>query len=210
MEILELKPLRNKKVKLYLIRSEDKDFTNEDYRNLREILENELFRFAVIDLNRKNLKEIYEEPLFRFLEKFKIPYYSVDIPENVKDYLYVEILEKEVQINDLEKEYSLLSVNPEQQNSFKAQNLKSWIELLKKEVENKKKYLKLTVKPQWIVKQVLDIANRINNNEFSIMHFTYGELYSELKKLFKEYNIKVIKIDIEKKNIKSILIENRR
>jgi len=155
LEILEIKPLKNKKVKLYLIRSEDKDFTNEAYRNLREILENEMFRFAVIDLNIKKLKKVYEEPLFRFLEKFKIPYYSVDIPENVKDYLYVEILEKEVQLNELENEYSTLSSDPEKKNSFKAQNLKSWIELLK---------------------------------------------------LFKEYEIKVIKLDIEKKNIKNILI----
>ena len=206
MEILEIKPLKNKKIKLYLIRDDNKRVTPFDHNHLRDILEQESFRFAVIDLNDKDLKKSYSYPLMDFLDKNKIPYYSVDIPSSVKDYLYVEILENEAQINELEMEYENLITDSNEIDSFKAQNLKSWIDLLKNEVESKKRFLEATVKPRWILKQILDIAKNINNDKFSIMHFTHGELYSELKKLFEQYDIKVIKYDINKINIKTILV----
>ena len=206
MEILEIKPLKNKKIKLYLIRDDNKRVTPFDHNHLRDILEQESFRFAVIDLNDKELKKSYSYPLMDFLDKNKIPYYSVDIPSSVKDYLYVEILENEAQINELEMEYENLITDSKEIDSFKAQNLKSWIDLLKNEVVSKKRFLEATVKPRWILKQILDIAKNINNDKFSIMHFTHGELYSELKRLFEQYNIKVIKYDINKINIKTILV----
>ena len=206
MEILEIKPLKNKKIKLYLIRDDNKRIGHFDHNHLRDILEQESFRFAVIDLNDKELKKSYGFPLVEFLEKNKIPYYSVDIPPNVKDYLYVEILENEAQISELEMEYENLITDSKEIDSFKAQNLKSWIDLLKNEVESKKRFLEATVKPRWILKQILDIAKNINNDKFSIMHFTHGELYTELKKLFEQYNIKVIKYDINQINIKTILV----
>ncbi len=206
MEILEIKPLKNKKIKLYLIRDDNKRITHFDHNHLRDILEQESFRFAVIDLNDKELKKSYSYPLMDFLDKNKIPYYSVDIPSSVKDYLYVEILENEAQINELEMEYENLITDSKEIDSFKAQNLKSWIDLLKNEVVSKKRFLEATVKPRWILKQILDIAKNINNDKFSIMHFTHGELYSELKRLFEQYNIKVIKYDINKINIKTILV----
>ena len=206
MEVLEIKHLKNKKIKLYLIRDESKKLNTFDYKKIRNILENESFRFAVVDLNEKKMKKSYFKPLLEFLEKRKIPYYSIDIPPHVKDYLYVEILEKEAQINELEKEYENLILDPKERDTFKVQNLKSWIDLLKIEVESKKTLIKLTVKPRWILKQIIDIANQINKDRFSIMHFTHEELFFELKKLFEEYNIKVIKFDINKINIRTILV----
>ena len=207
MEVLELKAIRNKKIKLYLIRSENLEFSPKELKELSAFLKEQKFRFAVVDFNDDDVKKYYETPLLEFLNKFKLPYYKVDIPDNARDYLYVEILEKEIQIKELENEYEHLCYDLNEKESFKAQNLKSWIYILKKEVETKKEYLEKTLRPQWIVKKILDISKMIQNDKFSIMHFTHGEIFKELKSLFEKHNIKVIKFDINNINIKQILVD---
>jgi len=205
METLEIKPIKKKKITLYLIRNKNRGLDKNQLQNLHEILEKEKFRFAILDFNDKQLKESYEQPLAKFLDKFWIPYFSVDIPDYVRDLLNVEIFEKEALINELEAEYENLSFSEAEKNSFKLQSLNSWIELLKKEVESQKASLESTIKPRWIVKKVLDIAKMIRNDVFSIMHFTHEEIYSELKNLFESNNIKVKKIDISQHVIKKII-----
>ena len=205
MESLEIKPIKKKKITLYLIRNKKQELDKNQLHNLHNILENEKFRFAIIDFNDKQLKESYEKPLARFLDKFWIPYFSVDIPDYVRDLLNVEIFEKEALINELETEYENLCFKGDERDSFKMQSLNSWIELLKKEVESQKASLESSIKPKWIVKKVLDIAKMIRNDVFSIVHFTQEEIYSELKNLFESNNIKVKKIDISKYNVNKIM-----
>jgi len=193
MEILELKPLKKKKVYLYLIKHKDNDFSHLNLNHLSDFIEENKFRFAIIDFNNNSSKESYIEPLTKFLEDFNIPHYDIDIPEGVKNYLLVEILEKEVLLKELEEEFE--NINPEDLESYKAQSLKSWIDLLKRELENQKRNLEYNVKPSWIVKKALDIIRNIKYDRFSIMHFAPETLFNQLKALFEEYNIKVIKID---------------
>lgn len=207
MEVLEIKPVKNKKVKIFLLRNEIGRFNEEKYKNLRKILEKEKFRFAIIDFNNKEIKKTYERPLLEFLNNCMIPYFSVEIPEYVKNYLDLGIFDKEILLNELEEEYEELCLNDEEMNSFKILSLKNWIEILKQEIELMKKNLKMFIHPQWIVKKVLDIVKKIENNVFSIIHFTHKEIYNELTNLFEIYNIKVIKYDISNKNIKQILIK---
>ena len=206
MESLEIEPIKKKQITIYLVRNKKQIFNKKQMNRLQEFLKTEKFRFAVIDFNDKELKGTYEEPLSKFLEKFWIPYFSVDIPDYVRDLLNVEIFEKEALINELEKEYEKLLFEDEDENSFKIQSLHSWIELLQKEVKSQKATLESTIRPEWIVKKVLDIAKMIRNDVFSIMHFTHEEIYSELKNLFESYNIKVKKIDISQRNVNKIII----
>jgi len=69
--------------------------------------------------------------------------------------------------------------------------------------------LELIIKLKWIVKKVLDIVKEIKNDKLSILHFAPEKLFSELKSLFEEYNIKVIKYDMNKIDMKSIIIHER-
>ncbi|NHJ23686.1 MAG: hypothetical protein EAX89_03875 [Candidatus Lokiarchaeota archaeon] len=204
METLEIKPIKNKKITLYLIRNKNQRLDNSQLKNLKSFLKKEKFRFAIIDLNEEEIKKSYESVLSRFLDKFWIPYYSIDIPDNVRDFLTVDIIEKEALINELEMEYATLC-DEHKEDSYKAQSLKIWMELLKNEIDSQKKSIQLTIKPKWIVKKVLDIANMIRNDAFSIMHFTHEEIFSELKILFENYNIKVKKIDLNNININKII-----
>ena len=201
MEVLEIKPLKNKKVTLYLIRNKDQRLNNSQLNNLKSFLEDEKFRFAIIDLNEEEIKKSYEDAISKFLDKFWIPYYSVEVPEHVRDVLNVEIIEKEALMNELEIEYATLCEDETKKESYKAQSLKIWIGLLKDEIEAQRKTIELTIKPKWLVKKVLDIANMIRNDAFSIMYFTHEEIFAELKVLFQNYNIKVKKIDINNVNV---------
>lgn len=201
MEVLEIKPLKNRTISLYLIRNKDQRLTNLQLKNLKSFLEKEKFRFAIIDLNKEEIKKSYEDAISKFLDKFWIPYYSIDIPDHVRDVLNVDIIEKEALMNELETEYAMLCDDEAKRESYKAQSIKIWIGLLKNEIESQRKAIELTIKPKWVVKKVLDIANMIRNDAFSIMYFTHEELFSELKMLFQKYNIQVKKIDINKINV---------
>lgn len=202
MEVLEIKPLNSKKVKIYLVRNENWSLDIHNKKLLKNILEKEKFRFAIIDFNTNISKKSYEQPLSKFLSNHMIPYYHVDIPDHVKDYLDMEIFDKEVQIHELDEEYEKILLNSNEKDTFKAESLKNWIEMLKQELISKKIYLRASIRPKWIVKKVLDIANVIKMDMFSIIHFTHEEIISELKSLFENYNIKVIKYDISKKHLK--------
>jgi len=201
MEVLEIKPIKNKKVFLYLIRNKDLRLTSLQLKNLKSFLEKEKFRFAIIDLNKEEIKKSYEDAIAKFLDKFWIPYYSVDIPDHVRDILNVDIIEKEALMNELEIEYAMLCDDEIKKESYKAQSIKIWIGVLKNEIESQRKAIELTIKPKWVVKKVLDIANMIRNDAFSIMYFTHEEIFSELKMLFQNYNIQVKKMDINNINV---------
>ncbi len=205
MEVLELHPIKNKTVNIYLIRREDRDLLSLHHSNLEKIIEAEKFKFAIVDFNDPDVKKYYQTPLSKFTEKFHLPYYEVEIPESIKSYFYVELLDLEVQLEELEQEYEKLLLN-NQKETFKAQSLNSWIYLLKDKVEYTKNLLEYTIKPKWIVKKILDVVNNIKNDNLSIIHFAHEDLISELKKLFEEYNIKVIKYDIRKEKLKTIIM----
>ena len=205
MEVLEFRPIKNKTVNIYLIRREDRDLLSLHHSNLEKIIEKEKFKFAIVDFNDSEVKKYYQTPLSEFIEKFHLPYYEVEIPESIKSYFYVELLDLEVQVEELEQEYEKLLLN-NQKDTFKAQSLNSWIYLLKDKVEYTKNLLEYTIKPKWIVKKILDVVNNIKNDNLSIIHFAHEDLISELKKLFEEYNIKVIKYDIREEKLKSIIM----
>lgn len=192
MEVLEIEKLKNKKVFLYVIKKENHILSNVETKNLEDFLQNYKFDFATIDLMGKNLKQLNNSPIAKFLEDFPIRFIGIGIPEYAKGYLSVEISDKKEQIKELESEYESLSNDPSGKESFKGQNLKSWIDLLKEEVNDKEQYIKLKVKPQWIVKKILDKARTYKKNSLIILHFSPEKLIPELQKLFQELKINVI------------------
>lgn len=192
MEVLEIEKPENKKIIVYIINKENHKLSKIEARNLGDFLQNCEFNFTTIDLMGKNLKELNKSPLAKFLEDFLIQFWGVDIPEYAKGYLSEEISNKKEQINELESEYENLLSNPAEKDSFKAQNLDSWIVLLKDEINDKENYLKLKVKPQWIVKKIFDNARVNKKNSLIILHFSPEELVPEIEKLLQEFKISVI------------------
>jgi len=144
-------------------------------------------RQVVRGLKNGNRRGFDKSPLAKILKQVNIPYYTVDIPEYAMGYLMAEIIEKEDQVNGLIEEF--LSISDKE--SIKGVNLKSWIDYLKEEIEEKKLFLDIKLRPEWIVKKILDIIRTMDNNEIIFIHFAQNNVFSETLKLLKDLDIKV-------------------
>lgn len=199
MEVLELKPIKNKIIILYLVETENHKLSKAEAKSLEIILENNKINLVTVDFEGYDSYSFKQTQLYEFLKEFDVPFTGVDIPEYAKGYLDIEILERKEQIEELEVEYKNICSKSLEKNSFKAQNLKSWIDLLKQEVKEKEKYLKLKIKPQWIVKKILEMIRTYKENSLFVIHLSLKEQVSELEKLFKGLGIGTIvqKLDIK-------------
>ena len=149
MEVLEIKPVRNKEIIVYLVKICNMKSKPNANVNLFEFLSRINVNFATIDLENENLRSFNKSSLAKILEQYKIPYYTVDIPEYAMGYLMAEIIEKEDQVNELIEEF--LSMGDKE--SLKGLNLKSWIDFLKGEIEEKKLFLQLKLDQNGLLKR---------------------------------------------------------
>ena len=204
MEVLEIKPVRNKEIIVYLVnRSNIKSKPNANV-NIFEFLNRKNVNFATIDLENENLRSFNKSSLAKILEQYTIPYYTVDIPEYAMGYLMTEIIEREDQVNELTEEF----LSMRNKESIKGLNLKSWIDFLKEEIDEKKLFLQLKLRPEWIVKKILDIIRSKNNNEITFVHFAQDNIFNETMNLLKDLDIKIKVYDHKKENFDLNLIIN--
>lgn len=202
MEVLELKPIENKKITVYLI---DKIKVNpqlNDIDILKRLIDNNNVSFITAEMNNENFKNFKNSSLSTILNALELDYYLLDIPEYAYGYLFEEINRKEEQIRELSTEY----INMDDKNSFKGINLKSWIDVLKKEVNHDKNILETKTRPQWIVKKILDLIKLHENEELSLIHFLHEKTLSEITKQLEELHIEVIVYDLNNIQIIPYLI----
>jgi len=189
-----MRPVKGKEIFVSLIGKEDKELVIDEKMILKDILNEFSFRFTTIDPTYNNLKSFKLTTLAGMLNDHNLPCYAVDIPEYAQGYLDAEITEKKEQIAGLEAEFNAT----EDQTTFKAQNLKSWIDLLKDEVQEKEHFMDMKLRPQWIVKKILDIIKLGGPQEETvrIMHFTSKKLMPELKKQLEDMQVKVTVFEV--------------
>lgn len=77
-------------------------------------------------------------------------------------------------------------------DSFKGQNLLSWIDMLTQEVKEEYKFLEFKLRPQWIVKEILDIIKSYQDEEITLAHFAKEKTITEVLTLLKEVEIEVV------------------
>lgn len=204
MEVLEIKPVRNKEIKVYLVKLSDIKSKPNANVNLNEFLSRINVNFATIDLENENLRSFNKSSLAKRLEQYKIPYYIVDIPEYAMGYLMTEIIEREDNVNELTEEFLSMS----DKESIKGLNLKSWIDFLKAEIDEKKLFLQLKLRPEWIVKKILDIIRPKKSNKITFVHFAQDNIFNETMNLLKDLDIEVKVYEQKKENLALYLIKN--
>ncbi len=176
MEVLDLKPVKNKKIIAYMSSKENgRYFQNKDTSKLTDFLKKKDVNFVTVDF-QVNMKEFKKTPFAQTLDKLGIPYIQVDIPDYAMGYLYEEIVEKQELQNELFEEYD----NMRDKESFKGQSLKNWIDMLSEEIQEKEIFLSLKLRPQWIVKKMLDFANRFENEVVSFVHFVQEDICEDI------------------------------
>ena len=204
MEVLDLKPIKNKKIIAYIFAKENSnDLQNRDPRLLTTFLKKEKINFVTLDFDL-NINEFSKTPLAIVLEKLGIRYDQVDIPEYAMGYIYEEVIEKEEFLDSLTKEYK----NLEDRDSYKGLSLKNWIDLLNMEIREKENLLSFKIRPMWIVKKMLDIARNFKTDEVHFVHFVQTDICedicSQVVELLRKNQVKVIQYN-KKHTIKNII-----
>jgi len=178
MEVLDLKPLENKKVTGYVFAREDSKALQEmNIKELTEFLTKHKIKFVTVDFE-VNLKEFSRTEFAKTLEGLNIKYFQVDIPEFAMTYIYDEIVKREELIVELTNEYQAL----EDKDSYKGQSLKNWIDMVNIEIQEKEIYLSLKLRPVWIVKKMLDIARTYTSDqdEVAFVHFVQQDICEDI------------------------------
>jgi len=193
VEVLELKPVKkNKKVISYMSSKEDAEyFQSEDKSKLEEFLKKKEINFVTVDF-QVDMEEFSKTPFAKTLDKLEIPYYQLDIPEYAMGYLYEEISSKQEFLNELFEEFEKM----DDKESYKGQSLKNWIDMLREEIQDRENFLSLKLRPQWIVKKMLDLARKVDTNTISFVHFVQEDICEDIcpqvVQLLRELNTKVI------------------
>ena len=202
MEVLELKAVKKQKILAYIAKKSKDDFHDFDIPKLNEFLKKKKINYVTVDFN-VDMKEFRVSELGKTLQSLGIKYYQVDIPEYAMGYLYEEIVEKEALLNLLFEEYE----NLEDKNSYKGESLKNWIDMIKEEIQAKEIFISLKLRPQWIVKKMLDIAKSYKKQEIIFLHLVQEDICedicSEVTELLRNLNVKVIQY-VKKHNIINI------
>ena len=150
-------------------------FQNKDTSKLIDFLKKKDVNFVTVDF-QVDMKEFKKTPFAQTLDKLGIPYIQVDIPDYAMGYLYEEIVEKQELQNELFEEYDNMS----DKESFKGQSLKNWIDMLSEEIQEKEIFLSLKLRPQWIVKKMLDFARHFENEVVSFVHFVQEDICEDI------------------------------
>lgn len=196
MEVLDLKPIKNKNITINLIENGNPLWSKYEEMNFENLLETNNFKFITMDSEFEENDGATHTGILNLLKKCVKNVYTLDIPEYAKGYLLEEISRQREQVEELEAEYKLISKNEEEINSAKALNLKTWIDYLRIEVQEKEDFLNLEVRPQWVSKGLLDLINLYEDTNLHIIHLTTKELLPKIKKILEELNVKVIYYDI--------------
>lgn len=204
MEVLELKPIKNKKIIAYISSKENaKYFQDTNTTKLREFLRKNNVDFVTVDF-QVNMKEFSKTPFALTLNELKIPYFQVDIPDYAMGYLYQEIIEKQQLQTELFEEYE----NMIEKESYKGLSLKNWIDMLGEEIQEKEIFLSLKLRPQWIVKRMLDLLSKYEKDIIAFVHFVQEDICEdicpEITNNLRELGVKVVSYN-KKHTIQNII-----
>lgn len=192
MEVLELKKIKNKKIIVYMSSKENaKYFQKTNNSKLVDFLNKNNIDFVTVDF-QVDMREFNKTPFAQTLNELRIPYFQVDIPDYAMGYLYEEIIEKQHLQNELFEEYESM----EDKDSYKGLSLKNWIDMLGEEIQEKEIFLSLKLRPQWIVKKMIDLVLSFKKDTVVFVHFVQEDICEDIcpqiVENLRELGIKVI------------------
>jgi len=222
IQVLELKPLKNKKLKLVLIESEfpidwsvEKPNTDEGVidglffisREYMEFIKNVVEKykpdFVVEDKGMRTNENSIDEEGDEFLNIFKkrnVPYKMVGIPDYALNYLVSPINNKKELLNkfteEIEKYKKMGRVH---YNDPHFQQLAIWRQYLKHDYKEEEELLKFKIRESWMMMGILELAKQCDNNNLTGLFICDKSHFDGMIFLADELNV-----DYELMNIKKI------
>jgi len=159
--------------------------------------------FATEELGARSTEDFYKaNPIAKVFEEYKVPFYPVDMDENVKGYLASSLHERETLKNSILEQISKLS--SEKKDDIEAQRkieyLVAYAQHLEKEIEEKEREISFDVREKWIVKGILDHVNSIAKEDITCIHVSSPSHVEGIVSLLKTLNAwNVVPMKVEKK-----------
>ena len=176
----------DKNFSVYLIRNLESEVKEEDVEDLVEKIKDIPVNFATIDLGYTNLREFNETHLAKVLQKFRIPYFTIELPHYVKGHYSSQISEIQNKYNELKSTYDLLK----DKNTSGAQELSYLIDYYSNELRELNYYINQQVRTEAITKRILQVIEDRDTEDLTFVHFGAENTFVEIMKQLKERNIK--------------------
>ncbi|MFX1385376.1 MAG: hypothetical protein ACFFBP_23410 [Promethearchaeota archaeon] len=186
MKTIMFDTLGDNNFSVYSIRDLDIEVKDEDIEDLFEKIKNMSVDFATIDLGYMNLREFNQTHLAEVLNKFEIPFFSIELPYYVKGHYASQISEIQHKYNELKNTYNSLKNT----NSPGAQELKYLIDYYSKELIELNNHIDQNIRIESIVKKILSVLKDRDSKNITFMHFGEENTFVEIMKQLKYRNVK--------------------
>ncbi|MBD3253458.1 MAG: hypothetical protein GF383_00115 [Candidatus Lokiarchaeota archaeon] len=225
-EVLELKPLKEKHLKLIIVESEFPiDWWFEVPENLREdlIWNLHLISKEYLDLIEELVKKydvdfVLEErpnymddsgnildPLKALFKEKNIPFTHADISENAQDYLSSALDEHRTMLKKLEKRIEEMIVTkggiPAEDELF--QRLLLWKEYLQSDYHQQEDEVRYNVREAWMMMNILNLAKTVEGKKLKGLFICDLRHFNGLEKLAGDLGVDTEQIKI-KRSIRTI------
>lgn len=150
--------------------------------------------FATIELEHVNLKEFNKTYLAKVLNKYEIPYFTIELPYYIKEQVSKNIIEIKNKLNALKAEYDILEIK----NTSNATELMYLIDHYSNELEALNRHLNLEIRANAIMKKILFVIKGQEDKVLNLLHIGNESTFIESMKLLKAFNVKSNVIFIQK------------
>lgn len=222
MEVLELKPLKNKNLKLILIESEfpinwwfetsaqkkhdlvwNLHLISKEYLNLiKELIDKYNPDFVLEEKGSRWEDTISpDDPLESLCRENKIPYKMVDISENAENYLSsnLEDLRTSIkQLTKLVKDIKKSNDNLYPKDDFEFQRLFLWREYLQQEYNLQENEIRYNVREAWMLMKILKFAKKMVEKKLKAFFICDSGHFKGITSLTRELGIETEEIKIKR------------
>ncbi|MFW9867164.1 MAG: methylene-tetrahydromethanopterin dehydrogenase N-terminal domain-containing protein [Candidatus Thorarchaeota archaeon] len=219
MEVLELKPLKNKSLKLVLIESEfpidwwfeapakkkhdlvwNLTLISREYLNLIEQLIAKYNPDFATEERGSRWEDIIskEDPLEGLFKEHEIPYEMVDISENAESYLSSNLDDLRTLIKELRKTIKNTQKNEGYKNDYHFQRMLLWKEYLQREYDTQEDEIRYKVREAWMIMRILKFTKKLNDKKFIAFFICDPRHFKGITELAEELGIKTEEIKIKR------------
>ena len=217
METLELKPLAKKNLNVLIVEKEyNEPFQLTEptanpldslfkpsigfYKFVETIISKIHIDYATEELGMRSQKEFAENNITTgVFQKANIPFFSVDIDENAKNYLATALDTKLKTRNNLLKTIDALSNTKDE--SMEKEYLIAYGQSLQAEIEEQDTEVNFAVRESWMAMGILDHGREIEKKEVTCLHISSPNHVAGIKRLLEQLNVKVEVAKLSKKVI---------
>lgn len=219
MQVLELKPLKNKKLKLIIVESEfpinwslEVPENNEILGNLffiskeyLDFLENVIKKykpdFAIEDKGlRIGEEKMSDDDIFlRLFRSSGIPYELVDIPDYALNYITSPIYNKKALLKKFSEEIEEYKKRGQiHYNDTHFQQLAQWHQYLMDDVKEQEDEIRYKIRESWMMMGILELAKKQKKKEMTALFICDKNHFDGIIFLAKELEIEYELINIKK------------